>query len=183
MKYDVKNDEGIVLATFTNAVAAWAYDVAIDFMGRTHEEALLCSDLAEEIWLKDSNDTPVGHLCDYVAKNFKSLHDMTSRYDRLEDFYANYESEDYEIPDLVTCNVCGYKQYDDDTVKAVWELGNEDSYLCGACMDTSGETLNDHCPYGGDETDCSSCAYNADYKWSEEEQDCVRREDEENEDN
>ena len=175
MIFDVKNKDGIVLATFRTAVGAWAYDVAIDFMDRTHEEALSCAHLVQEMWLKDDNHTPVGHLCDYVAKNFKRLKNMSSRHDMLEDFYNNYESEDYEIPDLVTCNACGYKQYDEDTVKAVWELGNEDFYLCGACMDTSGETLNDHCPYGGDETDCSSCAYNEDYEWDEEEQECVRR--------
>ena len=136
MKYDVKNDEGVVLATFTNAVQAWAYDVAVDFMNRTHEEALLCSEIVEEMWLKDDGGTPVGELCDYVAKHFKRLNEMPRR-EKLEDFYDNYESEDYE----------------------------------------------EYCPHGGDEKDCSSCVYNADYEWSEEVEDCVRREDEENEDN
>lgn len=37
------------------------------------------------------------------------------------------------------------------------------------------------CPHGGDNTDCGSCVYGADYEWSDAEEDCVRKEAQDNE--
>lgn len=42
--------------------------------------------LVYELYLSDSNDTPLGKLCDYVAQNWKKLK-AKDRYDILEEFY------------------------------------------------------------------------------------------------
>lgn len=42
--------------------------------------------LVHDLYLKDSNDTPLGSLCDYVAKHWKKLK-HASLYDILDEFY------------------------------------------------------------------------------------------------
>ncbi len=42
--------------------------------------------LVHDLYLKDSNDTPLGKLCDYVAKHWKKLKNK-SLYDILDEFY------------------------------------------------------------------------------------------------
>ena len=42
--------------------------------------------LVYELYLSDSNDTPLGTICDYVAKHWKKLKNK-GRYDILEEFY------------------------------------------------------------------------------------------------
>lgn len=39
-----------------------------------------------ELYLPDSNDTPLGKLCDYVAQHWKKLK-AKDRYDILDEFY------------------------------------------------------------------------------------------------
>lgn len=39
-----------------------------------------------ELYLSDSNDTPLGTLCDFLAKHWKKLRNK-SRYEILEKFY------------------------------------------------------------------------------------------------
>jgi len=39
-------------------------------------------------------------------------------------------------PNHLNCNLCGYKQYDDDTIKFhCGHMGETHPYFCGACMD------------------------------------------------
>ncbi|MCM1440800.1 MAG: hypothetical protein NC131_16600 [Roseburia sp.] len=42
--------------------------------------------LVYELYLSDDNDTPLGKLCDYVAKHWKKLKHK-SKYDILDEFY------------------------------------------------------------------------------------------------
>lgn len=42
--------------------------------------------LVNACYLKDSNDTPLGKLADYIADNWEEVKDK-SRYDILENFY------------------------------------------------------------------------------------------------
>lgn len=42
--------------------------------------------LVYELYLSDSNDTPLGKLCDYVALHWKKLKNK-GRYEILEEFY------------------------------------------------------------------------------------------------
>ncbi|MCX4376025.1 MAG: hypothetical protein OSJ61_07625 [Lachnospiraceae bacterium] len=44
--------------------------------------------LVYELYLSDSNDTPLGKLCDYVAQRWKKLKNK-GRYDILEEFYLS----------------------------------------------------------------------------------------------
>lgn len=43
--------------------------------------------LVYELYLSDSNDTPLGKLCDYVAQHWKKLKSK-SKYDILDEFYS-----------------------------------------------------------------------------------------------
>lgn len=43
--------------------------------------------LVYELYLSDSNDTPLGKLCDYVTQRWKKLK-TKDRYDILEEFYS-----------------------------------------------------------------------------------------------
>lgn len=43
--------------------------------------------LVYELYLSDSNDTPLGKLCDYVAQHWKKLKNK-SKYDILDEFYS-----------------------------------------------------------------------------------------------
>jgi len=45
-------------------------------------------ELVNSCYLKDSNDTPLGKLADYIAENWESVKDK-SRYDILNEFYFN----------------------------------------------------------------------------------------------
>ena len=43
---------------------------------------------------------------------------------------------------MLCCNICGYKQYDEETLKN----HKHDIYICGACQDTlSDEEYNFYC--------------------------------------
>ncbi len=42
--------------------------------------------LVYELYLSDSNDTPLGKLCDYVAQHWKKLKNKGT-YEILNDFY------------------------------------------------------------------------------------------------
>lgn len=42
--------------------------------------------LVYELYLSDSNETPLGKLCDYVAQHWKKLKNK-ERYDILDEFY------------------------------------------------------------------------------------------------
>lgn len=44
--------------------------------------------LVYDLYIKDSNDTPLGRLCDYVARHWKKLKNK-GKYDILEEFYFN----------------------------------------------------------------------------------------------
>jgi len=43
-------------------------------------------ELVNACYLKDSNDTPLGKLADYIAEHWESVNDK-SRYDILNEFY------------------------------------------------------------------------------------------------
>ena len=73
------------------------YSQMREFNELTHEDAVRACGVAMTMYLKDENSTPVGHLSDYVGKHFERLDSMENRWDMLNDFYDNYESEDYEI--------------------------------------------------------------------------------------
>ena len=42
--------------------------------------------LVYELYLSDSNDTPLGKLCDYIAEHWKKVRNK-DRYDILDEFY------------------------------------------------------------------------------------------------
>ena len=44
--------------------------------------------LVYELYLSDSNDTPLGKLCDYIAQHWKKLKNK-DRYEILNEFYSN----------------------------------------------------------------------------------------------
>ncbi len=43
--------------------------------------------LVYELYLSDSNDTPLGKLCDYIAQHWKKLKNK-GRYEILDEFYS-----------------------------------------------------------------------------------------------
>lgn len=45
--------------------------------------------LVYELYLSDSNDTPLGKLCDYVAQHWKKLK-AKNKYDILDEFYLTF---------------------------------------------------------------------------------------------
>lgn len=51
------------------------------------KELLNYVNLVHECYLKDSNRTPLGDLCDYVAQHWKKLKNK-GRYEILEKFYS-----------------------------------------------------------------------------------------------
>lgn len=95
----LKGDEWVttekIRKAFNHPIEHWAYEVAKDLCNRDEEEAIKCANLVYSMYMKDNNATPVGHLCDYVAKNLEKLEAMKSKWDQLEDFYNNYETEVY----------------------------------------------------------------------------------------
>jgi hypothetical protein len=88
--------DGEAVFTTNSAVEAFFYTQMRSFNELTHEDALKAKSVAMEMYLKDSNNTPMGHLSDYVGKHFERLEKMNSRWEMLDDFYSNYESENYD---------------------------------------------------------------------------------------
>lgn len=96
------NEDGKSVFTTESPAEALMYTQMRSFNELTHGDALLAVGVGMEMYLKDSNSTPLGHLSDYVGKHFERLSKMDSRWHMLEDFYNNYESEDYEIVNQYT---------------------------------------------------------------------------------
>lgn len=75
--------------TYNSGTEAMIFDYGVnnDLDRKYGKKALLeYVELVYELYLKDSNDTPLGTLCDYVAKHWKKLRNK-SRYEILEEFY------------------------------------------------------------------------------------------------
>ena len=98
MKMEIRifNNDEQIFSTDSPTEAFFYYQMR-SFNELTHKDAVLAASLAVDLYLKDQNPTPIGHLSDYVGKHFERLNTMDSRWDMLYDFYDNYENEDYEI--------------------------------------------------------------------------------------
>ena len=75
--------------TYNSGTEAMIFDYGVnnDLDRKYGKKALLeYVELVYELYLKDSNDTPLGALCDYVEKHWKKLRNK-SRYEILEEFY------------------------------------------------------------------------------------------------
>ena len=88
--------DGVNVFTTNSAMEAFFYSQMRSFNLLKHEDAIKAVDVAMEIYIKDDNPTPTGHLSDYVGKHFSRLSKMSSKWDMINDFYDNYESEDYK---------------------------------------------------------------------------------------
>ena len=93
LKFKLFVDDQEVYVT-TSPVQAWAYDVAVTYGNRSHEEAVECANLAEYIYLKDENTIPTGYLVDVVAMNLEKLRTIKNKWD-LINYVSNCE-RDYE---------------------------------------------------------------------------------------
>ena len=87
-----------ILYTTTEPIKIHFFEVAINYGERKVHTAKLLADIGWEMYLKDSNDTPIGKLADFLAKlpNIKKF-DNLDRYTKLNQFYnwlengGNYE--------------------------------------------------------------------------------------------
>lgn len=72
------------------------YQTCRDFGELPHEAAVYRAELGWQLYLKDSNDTPVGKLADWLAKvDIGSITDHhVSRTDMLDKFYAWQNGDD-----------------------------------------------------------------------------------------
>lgn len=80
--------DGSVELTTRNSLFLFLYAWGREHHDLTHNNALTMANVAEMMYLKDSNPTPLGELADYVAENYERLSRMESRYDMLADFYG-----------------------------------------------------------------------------------------------
>ena len=88
MKVEIKYVvDGKVEFTSQSPVMILFYDVCRMYGDRRPEDAIKAANLAHEMWLKDDNQTPIGHLADYVAENYEELEAMPSYSDMLIAFY------------------------------------------------------------------------------------------------
>ena len=92
-KYSVSINNEVVFTTDSPTILFF-YSSMRDFNELTHDDALIASDLAFNLYIKDNNATPIGHLSDFVGKHWRKLLEI-SYFDALDIFYKNYDSEDY----------------------------------------------------------------------------------------
>ena len=85
---DENSDE---MVKFSNPISAWAYMIAREEYKKPKKDAFKIVDLVFDMWLKDSNYTPIGHLVDYVCENYDKLIKMDSVSEQVIDFYENFE--------------------------------------------------------------------------------------------
>ena len=74
--------------TFNNGAEAYIFDIGT-YHDIPENQLIAYVSLVYACYLKDSNDTPLGKFCDYVAMNWDSLKGL-SRYDILYEFYSRY---------------------------------------------------------------------------------------------
>lgn len=73
---------------FENGFECHIFDCVTNFISDT-KEALKCTQLVVDCYLKDNNYTPLGHLSDYIAQRWDKGIRNLSRSEILEDFYIN----------------------------------------------------------------------------------------------
>ncbi len=87
-----KNKRGEVVYTTDQPVMAVFFNVATSYGGRAVKTAILCTEIGWEMYLKDSNRTPIGDLADFLAEmspaKLKAFSEL-GRYDMLEEFYES----------------------------------------------------------------------------------------------
>ena len=74
---------------FTNTTHAYIFECAIEnkFDKKySHKTLMSFINLVYDCYMKDSNATPLGHLTDYMAKNWKKIKNL-ARYEILNKFY------------------------------------------------------------------------------------------------
>lgn len=78
-----------IVYTYKSGTEVMIFDYAIlNEIDRKHSLKALKEYVAlvYELYLSDSNDTPLGKLCDYIAQHWKKLKNK-DRYEILEEFY------------------------------------------------------------------------------------------------
>ena len=74
---------------FTNAAHVYIFECAVENkFDKKYNHKTLTSfiNLVYDCYMKDSNATPLGHLTDYMAKNWKKIKNL-ARYEILNKFY------------------------------------------------------------------------------------------------
>lgn len=75
---------------FTSSTYAYIFECAIENgFDKKHgiKSLIRFVNFVYDCYMKDSNATPLGHLTDYMAKNWKKIKDL-DRYEILEKFYT-----------------------------------------------------------------------------------------------
>ena len=77
-----------ILYKTTEPIKAHFFEVAINHGNRRITTAKLLAEIGWEMYLKDSNDTPIGKLADFLAKlpNIKKFNEL-DRHTQLDQFY------------------------------------------------------------------------------------------------
>lgn len=73
---------------FTNGTEVMIFHAGI-FNDVPEEDLIPYVSLVYDCYLKDNNDTPLGHLCDFIAEDLEECCKM-SRLDILTEFYRYY---------------------------------------------------------------------------------------------
>ncbi len=86
----VKNAEtGEVIYETPEPIKAHIFEVCINYGERSIKLSKRLAEIGWEMYMKDSNDTPLGKLADFLAKEVKNVKefDQLSRGEQLNKFY------------------------------------------------------------------------------------------------
>jgi hypothetical protein len=94
MNIVIKDNENNTLYETDSPTKVLFYCVCRDYGENTHEKTLPLIEIGFEMYLKDYNYTPIGHLADYIATQIKDINKFKelTRYEQLDLFYKWIES-------------------------------------------------------------------------------------------